>query len=116
MNGKMFGLFVGLLTFVCLLSSCYYSPPPVVVITPASPPVGPSVSTYANPAEEQHRTPGEVTPPFTTQRGNCAEFVSGSSDLCVWSWSNPKCPVPLNSCRNLTGKCATPPTSNPPPC
>ena len=104
----MSGRSVARLIFACILSSCYYSPPPVVVITPASAPEGPGA--------KQPSPPPEIDGPYTTKRGNCMQVTQNQNNYCFWSWSNPSCPVPLNDCRNITNKCNTPATSNPPPC
>ena len=118
MNGRS----VARLILVCCLSSCY-SPPPIVVINPASAPVSPPEGSaggqYGAGAKEIPLPPPAKDidgPPFSTPRGNCWQFTTGGSSFCYWSAKTPMCTVPLNDCRNLTGKCATPVTSNPPPC
>ena len=104
----MSGKSIAKLAFACFLCSCYYSPPPIIIIAPAG--------------QGESKAPSPPMPgggqwePYGSRRGNCMQFTQEGTDYCFWSWKKPMCPVPIDDCNNITNKCATPVTSNPPPC
>ena len=107
----MSGKSVAKLAFACFLSSCYYPTPVVVVVNPGS--VHPGSGGGGGYRVEGPQVDG---PPYTTPRGNCVQFTSGSTKICYWSLNSPMCQVPITDCENITNKCQTPTTSKPPPC
>jgi len=95
---------VAKLAFACFLSSCYYPSPVIIVVNPAG----------GQPGYSPGKQEDGITPPYTTPRGNCVLFTSGSTKICYWSLNKPMCQVPVSDCDNKTNLCAG--TSNPPPC